>query len=457
MGDPLIAIYKDSFHRKIPGRLASEPLPSSELQKVSDEIQSTGKPPSDPRPNRLPLQKQLLAPDDWILPLDWPRPRVAPKINEPLPRLVKEIEESAKPFLDELWNQQKVEYELLFKFYNEMVIREYEEISAFKPPKKEIFDNLVKEGESRKLEPLPYYRFLRPIWYKNKIREPVAFMNTLLFSGVTFAGQPVQQGVHPKFAEMLKRVDANIASVTALLKKTPVSNPTVKPIGYIGCFRPDPVKDRISNHMIGAAIDIDSGNNPFLEAPRIRALDKMLAFVGEEEAKAYKANPLGPSPETLQIEMSWFGPPVNLKGADDLEKARRKYTYTVKISEKTRKFLSDFLSQWKKYRDQKKTPADQTLQNAFEIIDQLVRLFPAKKKKPPLPVEDGLATIQKQGLISVPAEVFIALDSDRDIEWLMFGFSESAMKQRPEVRHIGIDIMHFDVEDTGAFIGSGLP
>jgi hypothetical protein len=335
MADPLIAIYSNSFQRKHPGRLASQPLPSSELQNLSEEIQSTGRPPRDPPPNRL-LPAKLPAPDDWIVSTP-PRP---PKIEPG--RLLRQIEESAKPFLDELWKQQKFEYGLLFAFYEEMVKKEFEEIRAFTGNKKEIFNSLVKQGKLRNLEPLTYYKFLRPIWYKNKIREPVAFMNTLLFSGVKLAGKPVLQGVHPKFAKMLQRVDQTIADITELLKKQPVSNPTMKSIGKIGCFRPDPVADRLSNHMIGAAIDIDPDNNPFLQVPHIRGLDKMLAFVGEEEAKAYKANPLpGPPPETLRIEMSWLGPPVNLKTADDLEKARRKYTYTVKISEKTRKFLSD--------------------------------------------------------------------------------------------------------------------
>jgi hypothetical protein len=107
------------------------------------------------------------------------------------------------------------------------------------------------------------------------------------------------------------------------------------------------------------------------------------------------------------------------------------------------------------YRDQKKTPADQTLQKAFEIIDELVKLF--LRKKASLPVEDTLATIQEQGLISVPAEVFIALDSDKDLQWLQWGLTENVMAQAPQQRSFGIDIMHFDVADRDAFIGSGLP
>ena len=69
MGDKLIERYLNSFQRKQPGRLASMPLPSSDLQRLSEQIQSTGKPPPDPPPPinfRLPPGK-LPAPDDWIL------------------------------------------------------------------------------------------------------------------------------------------------------------------------------------------------------------------------------------------------------------------------------------------------------------------------------------------------------------------------------------------------------
>ena len=289
-----------------------------------------------------------------------------------------------------------------------------------------------------------------PIWYRAKIREPVAFMNTLLFSGVSLNGVNVAQGVHPKFAAMLQRVDTSIANVTKRLKiKSAIVNPAMKGIKYIGCFRPQPLGDKISNHMIGAAIDIDPDPNPHLYLEHIRALDKMLAFIAEDEAKA---NPLGPPPEKLKIETSWLAELPKLGSFDDVDRARIFYDKTVKISEKTRKFLSDFLGEWKKYRDQKKTPADQRLQKAFEIIDELVKLFP--RKKPSLPVEDTLAVVQKQGLISIPAEVFIALDSDPDIQWAQY--IDIALKY-PKQLSPGLDTMHFEVTDQAGFIGSGLP
>ena len=125
-----------------------------------------------------------------------------------------------------------------------MVRKEYDEIRAFTGEKKQIFKFFEEYGNSdryKKIGGLASYKILRPIWYKEKIREPVALMNTLLFSGVSLAGKKVAQGVHPKFAEMLQRVDESIAKVTERLKKKPaISNPAMKPIAYIGCFRPWP-------------------------------------------------------------------------------------------------------------------------------------------------------------------------------------------------------------------------
>jgi len=239
---------------------------------------------------------------------------------------------------------------------------------------------------------------------------------------------------------MLQRVDQSIAEVLKRLKnKSAMVNPSMQGIGYIGCFRPDPLSGgRISNHMLGAAIDIDSRTNPHLTVGHIRALDKMLAFIAEDEANA---NPLGPPPEKLQIEGSWLAELPKLQSIDDVERARRYYDKTVKISEKTKKFLSDFLGEWRKYRDEKKTPADQRLQKALTVVDQLVTAFGGA---------DKLAIVQQQGLISIPAEVFIALDADPDIQWGNYTY----LPQLP-----GLDTMHFEVTDAGqaALIGSGFP
>ena len=197
--------------------------------------------------------------------------------------------------------------------------------------------------------------------------------------------------------------------------------------------------------MIGAAIDIDSGNNPYLQVPEIRALDKMLAFVAEEEAKA---NPVVPPEKPLQIEVSWLKSVMKFQPADDVERARRYYNHTVKISEKTMKFLHDFLTQWKESKKLSKPPTDPTTKKAFAIVDELANAFG----------KDGvqkLTAVEIQGLISIPAEVFIALDSDKDIQWLHWGF-EGAMKSE---RKFGIDIMHFDVTPKARedLIGSGFP
>ncbi|HEY6074562.1 MAG TPA: hypothetical protein VIV15_14530 [Anaerolineales bacterium] len=193
--------------------------------------------------------------------------------------------------------------------------------------------------------------------------------------------------------------------------------------------------------MIGAAIDIDSTFNPHLEVRHIRALDRMLIFIAEDQAAANN-----PAPEPLKIEGSWLGDLPKLQSVDDIERARVFYNKTVAISEATKKFLTDFLTEWQKYLQQKATPADPRLQKAFLIVEQLVKAFGGP---------DKLVVVQQQGLISIPAEVFIALDADPDIQW---GNYTNLPLIDPKLAP-GLDTMHFEVTPKvqERVIGKGYP
>ena len=164
------------------------------------------------------------------------------------------------------------ELDILWKLYEQMVAAEYEELGKHKNTKP-AFTEFAERGGLKK------YKELRPVYFRYKIREPHRFLiDFLQDGGVTLAGRPVKQGVHTAFASMLAKADT-------LLKSTPLPRFGVEQIKYIGCFRPsdldpsgsNPLR-RISNHMIGAAIDIDSGDNPNLKKEMVGAIDAILAF-----------------------------------------------------------------------------------------------------------------------------------------------------------------------------------
>jgi hypothetical protein len=443
MGDPLIELYDKSFLRKWPGRLAKEPLPRFLLEQLSTQIQRTGQPLGEP-PELLRLRipnEKLPVPDNWVVP---PLPPTT-ATDQFRDRKIDWINQTNK-LRPQLWKEQNKEYELLFAFYEELVKQEYDRVSKFKAPKDELFKFFEGYGKKRGLGGLGYYKSLRPIWYRANIREPVEFMDkVLIFSGVTLAGVEVKQGVHPEFADMLKLVDGRIAQVTKRLKATSaIANPSMKAIQYIGCFRPEPLGDKISNHMIGAAIDIDSQRNPHLFPPQVRALDQMLELIEEQAKEDAANNPLVQPLETLRIAGSWLGALPKLQTPDDVEKARIYYNKTVKISERTKTFLNDFFDAWKEHERLKTPPTEPKLVKAYPIVTALVKAFEGAGK---------LATVQKLGLISIPAEVFITLHSDANIQWGNYAFYRS--KDPDKGPHV--DTMHFEVKNTDAVVGSGYP
>lgn len=448
MGDPLIDRYKASFLTKHPARTAHEPLDDSKLKKLSEQIQSTGKHPGTPTPSVPSVRfTKLQDPQDWIAPprapgsmqqqfellkrqelerlakaatqpenLQVPQnsalPPVAPiSMQQQFDQLKRQEREKWAKITDELWRAEAVEYDILFELYKTMVVAEYIEIknSSAKAP----FKEFEERGGVR------LYSDLRPVYYRSKIKEPHKLIMRMVEPGrVKLARVVVNQGIHPSFATILERVEKNI-------NKSMMANPDTRPVQYVGCFRPDAIGDRISNHMIGAAIDIDSSNNPHLKGDQIAVLDLVLAFRAEDERMR---NPLV-TPEILKVAGSWLAEIPKLDDVDGLEIARRFYNKTVKISEKTKAFLNDYMAGWAK----KQTPADQRRQEAFKLLDQMSKKFGGAK---------GLEKVQTQGFISIPAEVFEALVTDPDLQWGNYTF----VHPREPKRRPGLDVMHFEVK-----------
>jgi hypothetical protein len=210
----------------------------------------------------------------------------------------------------------------------------------------------------------------------------------------------------------------------------------IQPVKYIGCFSPRPIVDnrdgslRYSNHMIGAAIDIDAtidsaDRNPHLKQGQLEALDEMLTFRFEEASQ----NPLvAPGPK-LTASGSWLAGAPNL---DAIDRARALHAQTVAISKEAMAFLDEFLEQWVAFKIAFKkgtpqSPGDRK-ERAFKIIDKLAR----PKKSGGFGGEAGLRNVRKGGIISIPRELFEALASNPNLQ---SGTQYDVTK----------DIMHFEV------------
>jgi hypothetical protein len=305
MPDPLIEQYNLSLQS---GQAGRDRLADSKLKKASESIQRTGKPygptrPAvaavrftdikDPRLAKLPpssisdqfatLQQQQLqnlaaaakaqyyAPDNAIPPGTAPT-GIVQQFNE----LKRQQGERWKKIVDELWRLEQAEYNILWQLYQAMVRDEYAQLARPKAKWSAAFDEFTERG-------LELYFNLRPIYYRANIKEPHKLIMQMV-SGVTLAGVEVLQGVHPTFAKILERVDRSI-------KRSTFPQFGIQPVKYIGCFRPEPLGDRISNHMIGAAIDIDAtikkaDRNPHLKGPQLDALNEMLKLRAKTQPAA---------------------------------------------------------------------------------------------------------------------------------------------------------------------------
>jgi hypothetical protein len=365
MSDPLIDRYRASFPQH-PARRTHEPLDDSKLRKLSEQIQWTGKHPGTPMPSGATVRFATLAdPQDWVLPRQAPTSmqqqfqvlkrreleRLAKIASEPVSLQVPQSAALPSPapssmqqqlevlgrqerarwdkIVDELWRAEQTEYDILWQLYERMVTEEYVQLATPNAS----WSAAYKEFEER--GGLDLYRSLRPIYYRAGVRQPHKFIMQMVSSNVRLGGVEVRQGVHPKFAKILERVDRSI-------NRSVIAQFGIQPVRYIGCFRPSPLGDRISNHMIGAAIDIDAtiksaDRNPHLKRPQLEALDEMLAFRFKEASQ--NPNPLvAPGPK-LTASGSWLAGVPNL---DAIDRARALHAQTVAISKEAKAFLDEF-------------------------------------------------------------------------------------------------------------------
>ncbi|HYP77189.1 MAG TPA: hypothetical protein VER12_14570 [Polyangiaceae bacterium] len=447
MGDPLITLYRDSFQTQHPLRKLHEELDAAKLRKASEQIQSTGQPASPPLPlKEIPRFTKLPTPEAFFLPLEPPAslseqmevlkrqelerlikeanapspvPFVpAPLSTTPLPssmaqefeQLKRQEAEKWRKVTEKLWEAERAELSILFQLYEQMVRAEYLEIQRFA---KAQFQEFEERGGGA------LYAQLRPIYFRAKVREPHKFIIEMEQPGrVRLAGKVVQQGMHKKFAAIIDRVNQKLNSSIG-------GNPDATMLRYVGSFRPQPLGSRPSNHMFGAAIDVDSSTNPHLKAPQVAVLERLLEFRAQDAAKK---NPLQPAPTPLRLVGSWLADVPKIEDIDDLEKARRFYAKMLQISAQTKEVLHAYLEEWQQSRKSKSTPADPQKQKAFAILDDMAKHFGGVS---------GLRDIQQRGFISIPAEVFEALVSDPQLQWGKYTDLHPGQA--------AVDIMHFEV------------
>jgi len=253
------------------------------------------------------------------------------------------------------------------------------------------------------------YSRLRPVYFRSGIPEPQEFLvNNIVASGVTLAGRPVNQGVHKDFKILLDKANEILETSNYELKKSTAGDLGIAPIGYIGCFRPsdlDPLpKDkeglrRISNHMIGAAVDIDPGDNPHLKKPQLNAIDKILEY----RVRTVPNHP----PLTYTAGGTWLGmmPP----GSTLKERAIELHAPILAISKEVKAFLDEYWILWR----QPSTPADPLKREAVLLMQELADSFGGTQTKKNLPFDEtpgarALRRIQQRGFVSIPVDVFVA-------------------------------------------------
>lgn len=461
MGDPLIDLYNGSFATEHASRKWFKShfrLTDSDLKRMSVEIQRSGLPakattppseviranpllnpaPPAPTPFLDALMPQIFATtrkmqDEFIQRLPTTKDMIAEPVTARMraPTATEQLAAEKAKLAAQLratpniWEPVRVEEEILFELYGKMVDAEWDMLS------KSGARSPVAEFNER--GGLKLYRELRPSYFREGVREPHKFIMDKMIepnAKVTLAGVVVKQGIHKEFARIIGEVERTIN--LALINRTVAGQPDTKPLGYIGCFRPSPLDSgRPSNHMLGAAIDIDSKFNPHLKGKEIDTLDIMLQFWADYQNS--KAAPNTPPIQALRVRGSWLAELPKLDAEDAVQRAKNFYDKTDAISRQTQAFLTEFLTL------SLTTPAtqpNQWQQKGILVARDMTKHFVGGVKR--------LQFIQANGFMSVPAELFKALVSHPELQWGLY----TDVDPRDTKRVPGLDIMHFEVKPS---------
>ncbi|WP_437602922.1 hypothetical protein WMF28_14935 [Sorangium sp. So ce590] len=458
MSDPLIDLYKKSLLSPHPWRTSRAPflLPDSVLKIMSQEIQQFGRPldwpPDDEGGAKTQAKAKGVRPGEGLTVLrrllaQLPADAFPPAAAAPIPpapasgmedlRLA--MRASRKPFT-ERWQPARAEVDFLWRLYEQMVADEYAQLKNVRKPHD--WWPALQEFEQRGGATL--YADLRPVYFRSKVTRPHKLIMMMQPGGVRVAGVPVQQGIHPEFVKLLRKADG-------FIKRSVASQFGSAPVKYIGCFRPDPLgvgdARHVSNHMLGAAVDIDAtrdkvARNPHLQKDQIKAVDRVLAF--------HAKTTIGHGP-ALVASGSWLADFPAAGTPED--RAQHLYTEMLNVSLDVRAFLDAWLDRWIVFTNVPQStlasPAQATRDEAFQVVTELVRTFGGMKRSARAPLEDApgvkaLRNVQKNGFVSIPADIFIAMLK----AGLRSGLEYGAAK----------DTMHFEIKSPSALIAaSGFP
>lgn len=436
--DPLIRKYKDTLQggpHHLRGTEQPVPIKPSLLATAARDIQYYGTPYKLPAGFVPPTEGFTLPAEALRLPGTRPirrPPGAPPPVWDPYPEeLVRKYEHAPSSYLQA---RLLFELDILWKLYEQLVTEEFDELKAAPNTADtayKMFISVAGKGAGHK-EAQDVYRRLRPVYFRSGIAEPQRFLiKNIVSGGVRLAGRPVQQGVHKDFKTMLDRAERILRDSNFDLKVSTAGDLGIAAITYIGCFRPsdlDPLRTdkqglrRLSNHMIGAAIDIDSGNNPHLKQAQLTVIDRILEF----RVRTVPNHP----PLRYTSGGTWLGmvPP----GSTLKERAIELQATILEISKEVKAFLDDHWDLWRL----PSTPTDPQKQEAVQLMQALADSFGGTRTSKKVTFEQtpgakALRRIQQRGFVSISADVFVAcLEAG-----LMSGTQYQGQK----------DTMHFEV------------
>ena len=290
-------------------------------------------------------------------------------------RVIRELDANAT--LDEKARWKLVDD--LYAEYDHLCIAEFARLTVWSV--QEQFEKWAPKRGFR--EPWRYYQWFRPFYFQAGIDDPAAFLNKHLIDEADtakFLGKSIKWGIHKDFARKL----AEAAGYLDENAKQEVNDQ----IGHLWCFRPTTLKankrkpERLSNHALGRAVDIDAPMNPHLKDP---AIDEVLTWL---QAKGLA----GPE----RIKDSLLDPSVAEEAR--VEVAAQK---VAAISKSIQAFLKEWLGKWERANARKDTADLETNKEVYEQVAKLVKGLGGAKK-----ARQALQT----GIISLPSVLFKAMN-----------------------------------------------
>jgi hypothetical protein len=171
----------------------------------------------------------------------------------------------------------------VYEFYDRLCVEEYG-----------LLRQDLKETELDPKGGLPYYKRIRPLYYKRGV-DPPAFLQSIVLNVWFLDRVRVVGGAHPDLVRIFERAQISIESLPlgpllkqAIITTLPVAGKKKTPV--IGGWNPRPIDgnpDKLSLHALGLATDIDPVQNEHLKGKRAETIDRVLDYLSSTKAFPY--------------------------------------------------------------------------------------------------------------------------------------------------------------------------